>query len=223
MEILEQGPRWNTPTMADLPVILRVQGRRCLIVGGGVVALRRAKVLLQCGAVVTLVAPRLHDELHHLPMTIHTRGYETSDLDQQWLAVIATDDAAINDRVHEEAQARGMLVNRADDSLLGDLQIPAHHHQGPITLAVHTQGISAQAAATIRNQLVQALDPAWPVLLEVVRPYRETIQSRCPDSRLRQQKLRELTGEKAMNLLQSQGIRALRQYCDALLPAEDPA
>ncbi len=229
--------------------MLKVRSRRCLIVGGGSVALRRAKGLLACGAWVTVVAPVVMDEIMGLqqqsarqlrhddsasnttdPPTnseiigtirVHQRGFDTGDLDGQWLVVIATDDDAVNRVVHEAAQQRGVLVNRADDPTLGDVQIPAHAHQGPITISVHTEGISAAAAATIRDQLMEALDPAWAVLLEVVRPCRQAIQFKFTDSAVRQTKLRLLTGEQAMMTLQTQGIPALRKYCDDLLASDE--
>ncbi len=226
--------------------MLKVRSRRCLIVGGGSVALRRAKGLLACGAIVTVVAPRVMEEIMALQqgevgggcsddesldqsasfnaagtLTVHQRRFDTSDLAGQWLVVIATDDEKVNQAVHELAQKRGVLVNRADDPGQGDVQIPAHEQVGPITISVHTDGISAAAAAAIRDQLMQTLDPAWVVLLEVVRPYRQAIQSKFTVSAVRQAKLRLLTGEQAMMTLQEQGIPALRKYCDDLLAAEE--
>lgn len=205
----------------DLPVMLKVRDRRCLIVGGGSVAVRRAGALLKAGARVAVVAPQIDPELAGLPMDVHTRAYQPSDLDDAMLVVIATDNPQVNAQVAADARQRGVLVNRADDPDQGDLTIPAHAQHGPITLAVHTGGISAGAAAEIRRGLSAALDPDWPRLLEVVAPYRDRIQQSTPDREARRKLLAQLSDPQAMTLLKTQGPEALRQHCERLLPPTD--
>jgi precorrin-2 dehydrogenase / sirohydrochlorin ferrochelatase len=202
--------------MAELPVMLRVVGRRCVIVGGGAVALRRARALLEAGAEVRVVAPRVDAELQTLPVGVEQRPYRRGDLAGALLAVAATDDPAVNAAVAAEAREAGVLVNRADEPEAGDLTIPAHARHGPITLAVHTGGISAAAAATIRRQLSEALDPDWPRLLRIAAPYRELIQRRVPDDAARHERLTRLTGPEAMRTLKERGSAAFETFCDEL-------
>ncbi len=207
--------------MPDLPVVLRVAGRRCVVVGGGAVAARRAASLHQAGAEVVVVAIKIDAEhepsLLQAANAVHRRPYQPSDLDDALLVVAATDDTDVNASITADARARGVLVNRCDEPTEGDLTIPAHAHHGPITVAVHTSGISAAAAGTIRRELSDALDPAWPELLAAVAPYREALRSRVPDPALRRRCLVALTDEKAMALFKQKGTEAMRQYCQQIV------
>lgn len=205
--------------MPDFPIMLRVRDQRCLIVGGGAVALRRAKTLLAAGAGVTVIAPTVAPELAALAITVMPRGFVDEDLAGAYLVVVATDDVALNDRIAALCHEKRILLNRADRPEAGDFSVPAHAHHGPITLSVHTDGISAAAAAVIRRQLSECLDPAWPVLLDVVAPYRRLIQEKFDRTHAaaRLERLAALTDETAMAILQQHGIPALRRRCEELL------
>lgn len=202
--------------MSHWPVMLKVQGRRCVIVGGGRVALRRAASLLECQARVTVIAPQIAPELRSLAVTCVERAYQAGDLANALLVVVATNDPAVNAQVAADAAAAGVLVNRSDDPEAGDLSIPAHAHHGPITLAVTTGGISATAAAQIRRELSQALDPAWEQLLAIAAPYRDLIQQRMPAGSQRVARLSKLCDSEAMALLKVHGSEAFGRYCEQL-------
>ncbi len=203
--------------MHCLPVMLCVRERRCVIIGGGPVAARRADALVDAGADVHLVAPELDPAIEGLPITVHRRTYEPGDLDGALLVIVATDRKQINQRVADDARQRGVLVNRTDVPDDGDLVVPAHAHHGPVTLAVHTSGVSAAAASTIRRELSDRLDPDWPTLLEAVAPYRALIQQRFADAEQRRDRLRRLTDKAAMRILKDSGVDAVKAHCDALL------
>ncbi|MEX1088057.1 MAG: NAD(P)-dependent oxidoreductase [Phycisphaeraceae bacterium] len=214
--------------MADLPVMLKVAGRRCVVVGGGGVAVRRAGALVDCGAHVVVVAPAMDAGLAGLPVQCVTRAYQRGDLEGAFLVVVATCDAAVNQAVAEDAAKLGVLVNRADDPASGDVTVPAHSRLGPITLAVHTGGISASAAATLQRQLAAAIDPDWRVLLETAGPHRAAIQARFADAEERRRRLMALTDEAAMARLKRDGVEGLQERCrevtdaPAVLPVRAP-
>lgn len=198
--------------------MLNIRGRLAVVIGGGSVATRRCASLLDAGADVLVIAPDIDDELAALPVRVERRAYRAGDLAGAVLVVIATDDPAVNARIHADARsAGGVLVNRTDCPDQGDITIPAHAHHGPITIAVHTGGISASAAATIRRQLSAALDPAWAALLEAVRPCRAELQRRMPEGERRRAALRELTNDAAMSTLKDSGPAGLDGYCRALI------
>lgn len=209
--------------MFGLPAVLRVRDRRCLVVGGGAVALRRARALIDAQAAVTVVAPQVHDALAALNVTVHRRPFEPADLDGTFLVVAATDDPAVNAHVADQAASRRVLVNRTDDPEAGDLAVPAHARRGPITLAVDTGGISAAAAAAIRDELLAQLDPHWPAMLEHAAPYRRRITAAFTDPAQRRTRLAALTAPAAMRAWRSGGIAAFEAHCARLLdPAASP-
>lgn len=196
--------------------MLNLRGRRCLIVGAGSVAARRARAMFEAGARVCVVAPRVDDAVRALGVELRERGYEPADMAGAFLVVVATDDARINERVAADARAAGVLVNRADDPEAGDFVVPAHGSAGPVTVAVHSGGVSAAAAAAIRDELLAALDPAWPRLLSLAAPYRGRIQAAFTDADERQARLRKLTDGAAAAILKGSGEDAYRRHCEAL-------
>jgi len=198
--------------MPSLPVMLDIQGKRCVILGGGPVALRRARALLLAGGDVAVIAPTIGPELSALPINRLERPYQHGDLDGAWLVIIASNDPQVNEAAAREAKQSNVLVNRADDPDSGDFTVPAHAHHGPITLAVHTDGTSASAAATIRRRLSDALDPDWPRLLAHAADYRAIIQQRFDDPGQRRERLMKLADPAAMAILKDQGDQALLDH-----------
>ena len=206
--------------MPDLPVMLHVEDRRCLVVGGGSVAVRRAGALLACGAQVAVVAPQMDQALADMAIERHLRTFEPDDLDDVLLVVIATDDVEVNEQITKVARRRGILVNRADDPAQGDFVVPAHHHDGPVTLAVHSGGVSATAAAAMRDELAASLDDDWPRLLLLVEPYRKQIQTTLPPGPARQARLRKLGDPAMLQRLKTEGEAAVVVACKVLLSVD---
>lgn len=132
---------------------LDLRGRRCVVVGGGAVGLEKTRGLLACGADVLVVSPRFRDDLLALEATLRRGRYRRSDLDGAFLVVAATSDRRVNERVHRDAEARGMLCNVADVPDLCNFILPAVHREGPIAVSVSTGGASPALAKRIRNDV----------------------------------------------------------------------
>ncbi len=196
--------------------MLNVVGRRCLVVGGGAVGARRARALVEAGATVVVVAPETVADLDALPVDVRRREVEPADLDGCFLVVIATPHEAANARVATWAEERRVLVNAAADPARSGIDFMAHSRRGPLTLAVHTGGVSATAATAIRDELDAKLDPVWPRLLELAGPYRPRIQAGFADARERAARLRRLTDADAIAILRGSGEPAFRAHCEAL-------
>ena len=147
------------------PVMLNLEGRLVLVVGGGRVALRKTRGFLEAGAVVRLVAPALTQELANLARAGEiewlAREYDTLDLEGCWLAVAATDSEETNRRVGEEADQAGIWVNVVDRPEICGFSVPAHFRQGELTVSVSTGGASPMLAARIKNDLASLFDPTW--------------------------------------------------------------
>jgi precorrin-2 dehydrogenase / sirohydrochlorin ferrochelatase len=203
--------------MVDFPIMLKVSGRKCVVIGGGPVAVRRAKALAEAGAQVLVVAMAVDPEMAGLGVKVCVREAREEDLDGALVVVLATGDAGVNERMGAAARARGALVNRADDASEGDFSVPAHAHHGPVTVAVHTSGISAGASAAIRKELSETLDEDWVRLLELVRPYRERIQGLGLAAGERQRRLKVLGSGEMLALLKREGPGAVVAVCEELV------
>ena len=106
----------NPAEVAGFPVTLRLSGRPVLVVGGGGVATRKVRALVDAGARVTVVAPEVTAELAAIPgVAVHRRGYERGEVDAYRLVVTATDRRDVNQAVFDDAEAAGVWCNSADD------------------------------------------------------------------------------------------------------------
>lgn len=193
--------------------MLKLHGRRCVIIGGGAVALRRATSLVEAGAKVVVIAPQVKTELEALPLHVELRGYREGDLVGAFLAVIATDNPQVNITAAAEAARLNVIVNRADDPEAGDLTVPAHAWVGPLTICVGSGGISPRASAVIRDQLVLSLDHDWARLLEIIEPFRNELQAKVDRIDLRRRAMHDLTDPRAMVELKEKGVSGFEHYC----------
>lgn len=197
--------------------MLKVKGQRCLVVGAGGVGVRRAKLLSEAGAHVTIIAPQVHPSARLVSAQIHERPFEPADLDGMLLAIAATSAPAVNQAVSDAAHERGVLVNRSDQGHAGDLTFMTSHRDGPLTIAVHTGGASASAATRIRALIADTLDPAWAQLLALALPVRQEIQAAVTDPAKRTAMLRRLTDDQAIKTLKSDGESGLKRLYDDIM------
>jgi precorrin-2 dehydrogenase / sirohydrochlorin ferrochelatase len=138
---------------------LRLQGRRCVVVGGGEVGLEKVEGLLACDAGVTLIAPEAHPELVELALEgsirWERREYATGDLEGALIAIAATDDTDLNIRVFHDAEARAMLVNVVDVPPLCNFILPAIVRTGPLAVAISTAGASPAVAKRMKREIAE--------------------------------------------------------------------
>jgi uroporphyrin-III C-methyltransferase / precorrin-2 dehydrogenase / sirohydrochlorin ferrochelatase len=131
-------------------------GRRAVVVGGGAVALRRTRALLESGAHVVVIAPWVVPALADLPVTILRRRYRHGDLSAAWLAHAATDDPDVNAEVAAAAERNRIWCVRADDATASAAWTPAVTRHGAITVAV-TAGGDPVRSQRLRSAIALAL------------------------------------------------------------------
>jgi len=143
--------------MSYFPIVVEMTGRRCLVIGGGAVAERKIAGLLEVGAEVTVISPKVTEAISHWSknnsIQLTARCYQNGDLSGHELVFVATDDADVNDRVYQEGKSCGAWVNAADDPARCDFILPAVIRRGDLTVAVSTGGASPAATRAIREEL----------------------------------------------------------------------
>jgi precorrin-2 dehydrogenase / sirohydrochlorin ferrochelatase len=159
------------------PVNLVLDGRRCLVVGGGKVALRKVEGLLACGGRVTVVAPKVADELRSLPVEIEERPWRPDDLEGMWLVIAATDDPAVNRAVYDAGQRAGVWVNGADDPANCSFTLPSVVRRGDLQVTVSTGGRSPALATWLRRRLEGEIGPEYAVLLDLLATERDGLKA----------------------------------------------
>jgi uroporphyrin-III C-methyltransferase / precorrin-2 dehydrogenase / sirohydrochlorin ferrochelatase len=176
------GLRWF-PLFADL------RGRSVLVVGGGAIGERKAALLVEAGAQVTVVALDHSPELRRLAdagsVTIRRAEFQEADADGQWLAVAATGDAAVNARVAAACAARNLLCNAVDDVAHSSFIVPAIIDRSPVVIAVSTGGVAPVLARLVRERIETALDATLGPLAALLAEWRGRIRARFADVGLR--------------------------------------
>ncbi len=165
---------------AYYPVFLNISGRKCVVVGGGQVALRKVKVLLEHGADVKVISPDLCPELVQLAGSGEIRSlnreYRTGDLAGAFVAIAATDNIDINRQVVAEARSKAVLINVVDDAENSDFIVPSYLRRGPVTIAVSTAGKSPALARKIRSTLEKELGDEYALLALLINEVRAEVK-----------------------------------------------
>jgi precorrin-2 dehydrogenase/sirohydrochlorin ferrochelatase len=141
------------------PVMLNLENRRVVIIGGGDVALRKTRDLLEAGARVRVIAPQVHDDMQALAgaygasLDIVRRPYQPGDLAGAAIVFAATSTAEVNKAVFKEAQERNVFINAVDDPPNCSFFIPSFIKKGDLILALSTSGKSPALAARLRREI----------------------------------------------------------------------
>jgi siroheme synthase-like protein len=160
------------------PVGLVLGGKPVLVVGGGRVAAQKVAELVRCGADVTVVAPAIGDDLlADERLRCEVRPYRRGEATAYRFVVTATDDPAVNQAVHDDAEAAGVWVNAADDPERCTAVLPSRVRRGSLLVTVSTEGRSPALAAWLRERLEGELGPEHEVLLDLLAEERDRIRA----------------------------------------------
>lgn len=167
--------------MGYYAVLLDLTGRRCVMIGGGVIAERRVDALVTAGAHVIVISPRLTPALLALAgegrIEHEPRRYREGDLAGADLAFVATDAGEVNAAVAREARERQVWINAADDPVRCTFILPALVRRGDLTVAVATGGSSPALARAIREELDAYLTDDYATLAAIAAEVRREIRA----------------------------------------------
>jgi hydroxymethylbilane synthase len=166
------------------PINLRVQGRRALIVGGGNVAERKLRGVLDAGAEAVLVSPAVTAGIVALAaegrVRVIERCFVPDDIAGAFLVFAATDDPAVNADVTRRARAAGALVNDAGAARNGDFTTPAVHRSGALTVSVASDGLAPSFTKRVRDELAVVFDTRYARAAATLGRLRERVAAVVP-------------------------------------------
>ncbi|MGZ5336689.1 MAG: precorrin-2 dehydrogenase/sirohydrochlorin ferrochelatase family protein [Solirubrobacterales bacterium] len=173
--------------MLETPVYvacLMLKRRRCLVIGGGEVGLEKVEGLLACGGEVTLVSPEAVPELAEYAsegsIAWDRRVYSPENLEGAFLAIAATGDTEVNIAVYEEAERRAMLVNVVDVPPLCNFILPAIVRNGPLAIAISTQGASPALAKRMKREIAESFGEPYAKLAVLLNDARGWAKGTLP-------------------------------------------
>ena len=168
--------------MSYYPIFVEMTNRPCVVVGGGVVAEKKAEALLNAGATVTVISPSLTGLLHSQAeagkIRYVGREYRPGDLNGFEMVFVATDDKKVNSVVAREAREQGVWINAADDPSHCDFILPSVLHRGDLVVAVATGGSSPALSRAIREELESYFTRDYAELTEVAAEVRRELRQR---------------------------------------------
>lgn len=165
--------------MSAYPIVLEGTAVMAVVIGGGQVAARKARSLIDAGARVHVVAPVVADEIAQLAETgaelrITRASYSRDHLRDATLVIAATDDPTVNAMVAADARVAGRLVNVVNRPELGDFITPAVHRCGDLAIAVSAGGVPS-AAARIRDSIGRTIDARYATAVQELASLRHDL------------------------------------------------
>lgn len=205
------------------PVFLKLEGRPCVVVGGGPVAEGKVASLVECGARVTVVAPQVTARIEAWArdggIRLVRRAYREGDLEGAVLAIAATDDPATNRQVWDEGERRGVWLNAVDDPDHCHFIAPAVYRSGDLTVAVSTGGRCPALAVRVRDRIARLLGPEYGRLVALLGSIREEVQRRVPDPQVRKRVWYSLVDSRALAYLRRGDAEGARRCVETVLQA----
>ena len=207
--------------MAKYPIFLELGGRRVVLVGGGAVATRKARILLDAGARLVVVADRAGDVLTDL-CTRHGAELIRAKYDKQYLGeaalvIAATDDAKVNRQVYANCQTLSILCNVVDDPQHCDFFVPAVVKRGDLQIAVGTEGNCPAYAGHLRKKLENMFSEQHGQFLAELECMRRKIIDQVPDPADRKALLGQLVDDGSFERFNTRGVDAWRAKAEEMI------
>ena len=208
-------------TKAYYPLFADLDGRRCVVIGGGLIAQRKVATLLGYGAQVTVISPAAtrqvkryaqRGRIRYLP-----RRFRPADLKGAWLVYASTNDQRINELVYRAATAQRIFTNVVDQKPLCSFIAPAIFKRGQLTVAVSTGGASPSLAKRVRQELKERIGSQYAPLLRLLAGLRGIAKRKLPGYNDRKRYFHQLVSGRVAALTRAGHAGAARREALALL------
>lgn len=198
--------------MQYLPIFTDLTGKAVLLVGGGHVALRKARTLLSAGAVLTVVSHQFEAEFYAWQQQQKAHliqgDFDAAQLAGHWLVLAATDDDEVNAAVHQAATARQIWVNTVDDQDKCEFIFPSIIDRSPILVAISSGGTAPVLVRRLREKLETLLPQHLGPLAELVGRFRTKVQQKLQGFAQRRQFWEKVFNSNIVSLVQTQQLGA---------------
>lgn len=164
--------------MGYFPFYIDIENKNCVVVGGGIVALRKIEKLLPFNPVITVIAPEICDEIKKLTeIKIYRRNFIDDDIENAFMVISATDNKELNIHIFELCKAKNIFINTVDDKEKCGFLFPALVKKNNVTLGISTSGKSPLYARFLREMIEKSLDDNCDETIEILSKYRLLVKS----------------------------------------------
>lgn len=213
--------------MENLPIFMNLKDRPALVVGGGTVAARKAELLLLAGASVTVIAPRVRNEMRRMIDTGRVvwreQVFGPGLVRGVRIVIAATDNDAVNRLVFEECERHAIPVNVADQPKLCSFILPSIIERGPLTMAISTGGRSPILARLLKARLEALIPAGFGQLTELLGRYRGAVKQRFAEPQTRKRFWERMLDGPLVSLATSGRIAQAERVIEEALAAGQPA
>lgn len=202
--------------MAHLfPAFINLEGKNCLIIGGGKVAERKIANLFSYNTRIRVVSPDVTENIKKWGeeglITLALREFAREDLDGIFMVFAATNDSNLNREIAKLCRERGILLNAVDDPLNCDFYVPSVVRRDSLVIAVSTEGKSPLLARKIRQELENFIPEGYGWYVELLGEIREKVKQRVGDINAREAIFRQLVNEEILALLRAGEFEKVRE------------
>lgn len=204
-----------------LPLFINLEGKKCVVVGGGKVAERKIKTLLKYGAKVTVVSPEITKKIAELvekkKIQYLKKKYSSEDIEDAFLVIAATSDSSINQQILNDAK---FLVNSVESSLSinsSNISVifPAIFERDSLQIAVSTE--FPALSKTIRDELKQIYGKEFASYIEYLKKLRLDLREKIVDSKKRREVFRKIASQRVVSKLRQEGFKKAKEEIESII------
>lgn len=204
------------------PVNLNITKKKCVVIGGGNVALRKLRTLLECDPALVIISPDVSCEMAAViaehDIKHEKRGYRSGDLNGAFLCIAATNDPVVQQAISEEADREKVLLNSVTSPEICDFQVPSNVRRGELLVTVSTCGGSPALSKQLRKQLEKEFGPEYAVLVKLFSHIRQQLLASSWRPESLQPVFQRIDSDSCLRHIKTDDWQALENELQRLLP-----
>lgn len=185
--------------MPAFPLFVDLKGKKCVVIGGGKVATRKIESLLGFGARIVVVSPGITERIQDLKwqdrVIVLKKRYSEEDLEGAFMAIAATSDRRVNEKIYEDAVRSGIFVNVIDSPEKCTFVFPSLVKRNDLVVGITTSGGYPALSKAVRKKIEEILPESYGRILEILRECRNRAEVQITDPDTRKQLLDRLLDE----------------------------
>jgi precorrin-2 dehydrogenase/sirohydrochlorin ferrochelatase len=206
--------------MKYYPINLNIKDRKCLVAGGGLVALRKVKRLVECEAIIRIISPQIVTQLEEIAkkeiIEILYRKIQSDDLNDIFLIFAATNDKEVNMSISQWAHKKNILCNIADQPDESDFTLPSVIDQGDLNITISTNGKSPALSKYLRKRLQTEFGQEYATLLDMMGKLRKMLTAEVPCQNDRQKIYHSLLDSSILHSLKLNDLITASNTCEEI-------